>query len=83
MIFFAAILAAFISGFGWLARDLPGILTAPGTGEIRSKSYGSPLVRRADDPERFERLVAYRRKQLIWPIMMILGGILGVILILF
>jgi hypothetical protein len=35
-----------------------------------------------DDPERFERLVAYRRKQLIWPIMMILGGILGVTLIL-
>ena len=67
-----AVLAALISGVAWFIRDLPGILSAPRTGTIRSKAYGAPLIRREDDPGRFERLVAYRRKQLIWPTLMLL-----------
>ena len=69
------VLAALISGVGWLIRDVPGIVSAGRTGTIRSKSYGSPLIRRADDAERFDRLVAYRRKRLIWPILMIVFGL--------
>ncbi len=75
MIEIGAVLAALISGVAWFIRDLPGILSSRRTGVIRSKAYGSPLIRREDDPERFDRLVAYRRKQLIWPTLMLLGGL--------
>ena len=72
MIEIGAVLAALISGVSWFIRDLPGILSSRRTGVIRSKSYGAPLIRREDDPERFDRLVAYRRRQLIWPTLMLL-----------
>lgn len=74
MLFWGAAFAGIISGLAWFIRDLPGLLAAPRTGAIRSKAYGAPMVRRDDDPERFERLVAYRRKQLIWPTFMLIGG---------
>lgn len=72
-------LAAFIAGIGWLVRDLPGVVSAPRTGTIRSKAYGSPLIRREDDPERFERLVSYRGKRLIWGWLLAIGGGLFVV----
>ena len=75
MIEIGAILAALFAGISWLIRDVPGIVTAGRTGTIRSKSYGSPVIRREDDLERFDRLVAYRRKRLIWPILMVGGAI--------
>ena len=75
MLEIGAVLAALISGVAWFTRDLPGILSSRRTGTIRSKAYGSPLIRREDDPERFDRLVAYRRKQLIWPTLMLIFGI--------
>jgi hypothetical protein len=68
-------LGLIIAGIAWFIRDLPGILSAPRTATIRSKSYGAPLLRREDDPERFDRLVAYRRKQLVWPALMLAGGV--------
>ena len=76
MLFWGAALAGIIAGITWFIRDLPGILASRRTGAIRSKAYGSPLIRREDDAERFERLVAYRRKQLVWPALMIGGGVL-------
>ncbi len=78
MLEIGAILAAIIWGIAWFVRDLPGILASRRTGTIRSKSYGAPLIRREDDPERFDRLIAYRRKQLIWPTLMILGALVYV-----
>jgi hypothetical protein len=75
MIEIGAVLAALISGVAWFIRDLPGILSSRRTGVIRSKSYGAPLIRREDDPDRFDRLVPYRRKQLIWPTLMLLFGL--------
>lgn len=83
MLEIGAILAALISGTAWFVRDLPGILASGRTGTIRSKSYGAPLIRRADDPERFDRLVAYRKKQLIWPTLMIAGALVYVPVMLF
>lgn len=81
MLFIAAALAALISGISWLIKDVPGILSSGRTGTIRSKSFGSPLIRRDNDPERFDRLVAYRRKRLVWPILMtVLGGLFTVLL---
>jgi hypothetical protein len=82
MIFIAAALAALIAGLSWLIKDVPGILSSGRTGAIRSKSFGSPLIQRDSDPERFDRLVAYRKKQLVWPILMtVLGGLFTVLLI--
>jgi hypothetical protein len=39
-------LGLIIAGIAWFIRDLPGILSAPRTARIRSKSYGAPLLRR-------------------------------------
>lgn len=75
MIELGAALAAIIAGIGWFIRDLPGILSARRLGTIRSKSYGAPIIRREDDPERFDRLIDYRRKRLIWPTLMLVGGL--------
>ncbi len=76
MIFWGAALAGILAGITWFIRDLPGLLASGRTGAIRSKAYGAPLIRREDDAERFDRLVAYRRKQLVWPALMLVGGIL-------
>jgi hypothetical protein len=56
MIFIGAVLAGLFFGF----RELLPYLSAKATGSIKRRGYSGAVVRRADDPERFRRLLGNR-----------------------
>ncbi len=58
MIFLAAVLAGLFFGF----RELLPYLSAQTSGSIRRRGYNGGIVRRADDPDRFRRLLGNRLK---------------------
>jgi hypothetical protein len=72
-----AIGAGYLIGVSWLIRDLPDLLTAERRGALKNRTPHALPIRRDAEPERFERLLRYRKRQLIWPALMIAGSTVG------